>query len=266
MDKNISTINNSNTSFSLKEIREMAEYVATSGLFEGIRTVEAAVTLMMLCQAENLHPIKATQRYHIIKGRPSMKADALLGEFQARGGKVKWLTWNDTLCEAIFFAPGVVDGVTIDWTIERAQRANLTHSTAWKHYPRNMLRARVISDGIRMCMSSIIAGIYTTEEASDMPELQPPAKKISFTKNYNLGYNQNTPPIDIDEWENVVEDATDTTKDAILAEESIEACESMDELEALGEQIKSFPEKIKKHLRSKYKEKLNQLKEKRSEI
>jgi len=164
---------------SLPEIKEMANAVVRSGLFPALKTPEAAVTLMMLCQAEGLHPIMALRRYHIIQGLPSMKSDALLGEFQKRGGKVRWIKTTNEECEAMFFAPGI-DGEPppVHWTMDDAKRIGLAGKDIWKHYPRAMLRARVISEGIRISMPEIIAGIPTSEEAQDMPAsvYTPPAQ------------------------------------------------------------------------------------------
>jgi hypothetical protein len=152
---------------SLPEIKEMANAVVRSGLFPAIKTADAAVTLMWLCQAEGLHPITALRRYHIIQGTPAMKSDALLGEFQRRGGKVRWVKTDDKVCEAVFLAPGVEGEAPVRWTIEDAQRIGLTSKDNWKNYPRAMLRARVVSEGIRMSMPEIIAGIPSAEEAQD---------------------------------------------------------------------------------------------------
>lgn len=154
---------------SLPEIKEMANAVVRSGLFPALKTADAAVTLMWLCQAEGLHPIMALRRYHIISGTPAMKSDALLGEFQKRGGKVRWVKTDDKVCEAVFLAPGVEGEAPVKWTIEDAERIGLAKKDNWKNYPRAMLRARCISEGIRMSMPEIIAGIPTSEEAQDLP-------------------------------------------------------------------------------------------------
>ena len=155
------------TNPSWSEIKEIATAVAKSGLFPSIKTPEAALTLMMLCQAEGLHPVMALRRYHIFSGQISMKADAMLGEFMKRGGTIEWVKNSDTVVEAIFETPGLKKPVTVQWTIEDASRAKLTGKDNWKTYPKAMLRARVISDGIRMTMPEIISGIYTPEEVAD---------------------------------------------------------------------------------------------------
>jgi hypothetical protein len=59
--------------------------------------------------------------------------------------------------------------VEITWTIEQAKAANLSGKDVWKAYPRAMLRARCISEGIRTVFPACIVGTYTPEEIDAMP-------------------------------------------------------------------------------------------------
>lgn len=144
----------------------MATSVAKSGMFTGVRTAEQAIALMLLCQAEGMHPAIALRDYHVIQGRPTLKADAMLSRFIQSGGKVKWTCFTDEKVSAIFSHPSTGE-LEIDWTFERAQKAGLTGKDVWRQYPRNMLKARVISDGIRMMNPSVNSGMYTPEEVMD---------------------------------------------------------------------------------------------------
>jgi hypothetical protein len=49
-----------------------------------------------------------------------------------------------------------------------AERAGLTKNPTWKQYPRQMLRARVISEGVRAVFPGVAVGLYTSEEVQDM--------------------------------------------------------------------------------------------------
>jgi hypothetical protein len=151
----------------MSDIREMAKAAAASGLFPSARTPEAAMTLMLLCQAEGLHPIQALRRYHIIDGTPSMRTDAMLASFQERGGRVKWIRTDEEVCEAMFSHQSSGD-VTVKWTLEDAKRAGIASKQNWGKYPRQMLRARVISEGVRMCLPEVVVGICSEEEVRDL--------------------------------------------------------------------------------------------------
>jgi hypothetical protein len=50
---------------------------------------------------------------------------------------------------------------------DRTKAAGLTGKQTWKQYPRQMLRARVISEGIRTVYPGVAVGIYTPEEVND---------------------------------------------------------------------------------------------------
>lgn len=155
------------------QIERMAIAVSKSGLF-GAKTPEQAMALMLIAQAEGLHPAIAARDYHIIQNRPALKADAMLARFQAAGGRVKWLEMTDVHCEGEFSHPAG-GTVTIEWTIAMAERAGLTKNQTWKQYPRQMLRARCVSEGIRSVFPGVLVGTYTPEEIEDMP---PPAQVV----------------------------------------------------------------------------------------
>lgn len=165
-------------------VERMANAIAKSGLF-GIKTVDQALALMAVAQAEGRHPGSVARDYHIIEGRPALKADAMLARFQQAGGKVKWTAYTDERVAAIFSHPSGGE-VEIDWTLERAAKiisargARLIEKDSWKNYPRQMLRARVISEGIRTIYPGVIVGEYTPEEVQDfdhkpMVDITPPA-------------------------------------------------------------------------------------------
>lgn len=148
-----------------QDIEKMAKSVAASGLF-GIKTRDEAIALMLVAQAEGAHPAQAARDYHVIQGRPALKADSMLARFQAAGGAVKWTSYTDNKVAGIFSHPQGGE-LEIEWTMDRAKAAGLTGKQTWKQYPRQMLRARVISEGIRTVYPGVAVGVYTEEEVRD---------------------------------------------------------------------------------------------------
>jgi len=146
---------------------KMAAVAASSRMF-GFKTQDEALAIMLLCQGEGLHPAVALRDYHVISGRPSMKSDAMLARFQKAGGSVKWSRYDDAGVSGVFSHPAG-GSVEITWTIEQAKAANLSGKDVWKAYPRAMLRARCISEGIRTVFPACIVGTYTPEEIDAMP-------------------------------------------------------------------------------------------------
>ncbi len=153
------------------DVEKMAVAVARSGLF-GVKTPDQALALMLIAQAEGLHPAIAARDYHVINGRPTLKADAMMARFQAAGGKVEWGEYTDTKVSGKFSHP---QGGTVEviWTTKMATDAGLTRNPTWKSYPRQMLRARCISEGIRTVFPGCVVGTYTPEEAGDMEPREP---------------------------------------------------------------------------------------------
>ena len=149
----------------VQDITNMSVAFAKSGLF-GYKSSAEAFSLMMVAQANGIHPAKAVERYHIIQGRPAMKSEAMLAAFQEAGGSIRWLTRNDKVCKLNLEHPqgGSLD---IEWTIERATKAGLTGKTTWKQYPAAMLSARCVSEGVRALYPACLCGMYTPEEVSD---------------------------------------------------------------------------------------------------
>jgi hypothetical protein len=153
------------------QIERMAVSVARSGLF-GVKTPDQAMALMLIAQAEGLHPAIAARDYHVINGRPALRADAMLARFQAAGGKVEWGEYTDTKVVGKFSHPSG-GSVEIAWTTKMAQDAGLTRNPTWKSYPRQMLRSRCISEGIRTVFPGVVVGTYTPEEVGDMEPREP---------------------------------------------------------------------------------------------
>ncbi len=149
------------------EMSKMAAVAANSRMF-GFKTQDEALAIMLLCQGEGLHPAVALRDYHVISGRPSMKSDAMLARFQQAGGSVKWSRYDEAGVSGVFSHPAG-GSVEITWTIEQAKAANLSGKDVWKAYPRAMLRARCISEGIRTVFPACIVGVYTPEEVDAMP-------------------------------------------------------------------------------------------------
>lgn len=93
----------------LDDMERVSKSIAVSGLF-GITKPEQAITLMLICQAEGLNPVAALRRYHLIEGKPSMRADAMQGEFEAKGGAFIFHIRTDSIVAATAF----VDKKSID--------------------------------------------------------------------------------------------------------------------------------------------------------
>ena len=143
---------------------EFAQQASRSGMFG--QTPEQIYTLAAICHGEGIPVSRALTEYHIIKGKPSLKAEAALSRFQLRGGSVRWLERSDTAAEATFSHAQGGD-VTVRWTLEDAKRAGLLSNDTWRKFPRHMLSARCVAEGVRACFPACLGGIKLDTEISD---------------------------------------------------------------------------------------------------
>lgn len=150
----------------VSDLQVMAESIARSGLF-GMKTPDQAMALMLVAQAENAHPATITQDYDIIQGRAARKTHSVLARFQKAGGKVEWHELSEQTADATFSHPSG-GSLRMTWTFEQAKKAMLTGKDNWKNYPRAMLRARCIAEGVRAVYPAAIGGMLITEEAQDL--------------------------------------------------------------------------------------------------
>jgi hypothetical protein len=146
----------------LEQMQTMANAVAKSGLF-GAKTPEQALTIMMLAQAEGRHPMSAAKDYDIINGKPSKKAEAMLRDFLAAGGKVEWHKLTDEGAEATFSHPQG-GSVKIGWDKARMLQAKISNAEMYSKYPRAMYRSRCVSEGVRTVFPSATGGMYVPDE------------------------------------------------------------------------------------------------------
>ncbi len=154
----------------MSEFLSLAEQFEKSGMFGCTQPGQGAV-LLSTCMADQISPIEFIRTYHLIEGRPSMRADAMLAKFVQQGGKYKILSFTEDKAEALFNFGD--NEITMSMTMKEADAAGLTHSKAgkvkdnWKSFPRQMLWARVVSSAIRLVAPGIVAGVYTPEEVQD---------------------------------------------------------------------------------------------------
>ena len=155
---------------SMTEMNHLAKAISESKMF-GMQNQQQALVLMALCQSEGKDPIQAVRQFHVINGKPAMRADAMLAEFQRQGGKVAWGDRTNTSVTGTFSHPSGGD-VTVTWTLKDAETAQLLGNPTWKKFPRQMLTARVVSEAIRTILPGVVAGIYTPEEVHDIIEAE----------------------------------------------------------------------------------------------
>ena len=143
----------------LQDITQMAEVAAGSKMF-GFKNPQEAMAIMLLCQAENLHPAVAMRDYHVIQGRPALKADAMLARFQQAGGSVQWKDYTDEKVTGVFSHPSG-GSLEVSWSLAQAKSIGIANKDNWKNYPRSHAQSKVCQRGYTLGLSRLCCwGLY----------------------------------------------------------------------------------------------------------
>lgn len=156
--------------------------ICRSGMF-GCESKEAGIVFALQCVAENKPPLEMAKNYHLVKGKLTKRADAMLADFRRAGGKVTWRDLKDEKVQAAVFEFEDVQ-TPASFSMEDAKRAGLVRSgSAWDKTPAAMLRARCISETLRAIAPEIVQGVYVPEELDvTNVEPKPQAKPVSQPK------------------------------------------------------------------------------------
>jgi hypothetical protein len=146
------------------ELQAMAQVMGKTGMFG--KSPDQLLSLMLIAQAEGIHPAIASQEYDIIQGKPAINSRAALARFQAAGGSIQWITRTAQEATAVFSHPQGGQ-LQITWTMARAEQAGLAGKDLWKKYPEAMLSARVVAEGVRAVYPAALSRLYTVEEVQD---------------------------------------------------------------------------------------------------
>jgi hypothetical protein len=157
----------------LEAIDKMGEWFARSGMFR-CGKVEQGKVLALACLVERRNPLEIMREYHVMEdGTLTMRADAIQAKFENDGGSVEWVRTDGEVCEIRLEHPKAKKPITVKVTLQELRDSGValgkdgTLKANYRRSTRQMLRARAISEGVRMIRPGIIVGIVTPEEAGD---------------------------------------------------------------------------------------------------
>ena len=145
-------------------------------------SVDQGPAMALVCLCEGITPLEAQEKYHFIGGKPSMKYDAMLREFNNRGGvhtivsrtsekAAIRLQFEDQTYEAEF-TWDEAQASRWPWVKWTDHSRGLKDNWATPTDRKIMLWARLVSDTLKAFCPKIIAGIYTPEELQDIQSEQ----------------------------------------------------------------------------------------------
>lgn len=148
---------------SLEETKELAKIFAASGFFTDSREMAQAVTKIIAGRELGFGPMASMTGVFIINNRVALSANLMASAVKrTRKYDYRIVKLDDDLCDLEFFQDGKSVGHST-FTKSDAKRAGTKNMDK---FPRNMLFARAISNGVKWFCADVTGGnpIYTPEE------------------------------------------------------------------------------------------------------
>lgn len=156
---------------SLDDVRNVARLLAASNFFDAKGTNEAAIaqlaTKVLAGREMGFAPFASVNGIHVIQGKPTVSANLMAAAVKGSGRydyRVRQM--DDTAVAIEFFerTGGKLESLgTSTFTAEDAKRASTQNMSK---FPRNMLFARAMSNGVRWYTPDVFSGnaVYTPDE------------------------------------------------------------------------------------------------------
>lgn len=186
------------TEMSPADVWRFCEKLADSPLLPDAyrRNPSSVLWAMEYGRALGLDVVTTISTIHVIKGKPSQSADLMLSRTRAAGHRVRIQPGDGSCTASIWRSDDPEFENRVTWTYDDAvtgrlcelrdgrpySRSQKNEPQSWEKWPRAMLRARAISECVRMACPEVLHGaIYTPEElgavidqdGNPLPDAQP---------------------------------------------------------------------------------------------
>jgi hypothetical protein len=179
------------TAGELTLLYRLARGLAASGMFKDAKQAAQAFAKLIFARDLGLSATQGMTDIRIIEGKPEMSAN--LQAAKVRSSDVyeyRIVELTDDRCEIIFSRHGEELVPASVFTIEDAKRAGLVKKTSgghdgmWEKYPRNMLFARTVSNGVAFHCPDVMNGIrvYSEGEISAVAPSPSPVVEADATE------------------------------------------------------------------------------------
>lgn len=178
---NLTVVNN------LEEMEKYSKYFIASGMFPDIQTLSRAVVKIMAGQELGRSPFWSMKNINIIQGKPELSAGAL-ADLVKSSGRYDYVLkeWNDERCVIDWFDFknwGNKKSIgQSSFSMAEAAAVGLATKDNWKKWPKAMLFARALSQGLRTFAPDVVGGTiyYENEIQESIQVIQP--KEIANDK------------------------------------------------------------------------------------
>jgi hypothetical protein len=170
-----SIMNNQLQTTTISDVMHIAKAFSESGMFPDIKSVAQAAVKIQCGKELGIPPFAAMSGIHIIQGKPTIGAGVMAAMVKASGKYNYRVTeQTDKVCSIDYYEGAEMIG-TSTFTIEDAKKAGTKNTDK---FPRNMLFARAMSNGVKWYTPDVFAGPVYVPEEMEFPMIQEPTKRI----------------------------------------------------------------------------------------
>ena len=192
------------------EVERAAKAMVASGYFADTKAISQGIVKILAGQEIGFGPFASMNGVYIIQGKPSFGANMMAAAVKASGRyNYRVVEMSDEVCEIAFIENGQECGRS-KFTIADAKKAGTKNLDK---FPRNMLFARAMINGVRWYCPDVMNGsaIYTPEELgvetdedgkplepiiSEVIDVEPVQEKSRSQINAELGFGFDEPAKD----------------------------------------------------------------------
>ena len=179
---------------SLKEPMAIGEIFAKSGMFPDIKSQSQAVVKILAGKELGLSPFESMKNIYLVSGKLALQSNALASLIKT---SPKYDYHVDVItneeCKITFFQREGEKRIEIgvsEFTFKDGAKAGLVNKDNWKNFPRNMLFARALANGVRFYCPDAACGWHVQEEYEDLlPETR--KETITIDADGNIGKVEN---------------------------------------------------------------------------
>lgn len=154
------------TVLNFEQMSAMGKVFAESGMFADAKAAAQAIVKIQAGQEIGVPPFAAMSGIHIIQGKPAIGAGLMASCVKASGKyDYKVVESTDKICSIDFYEGGekIGNSTFTEAEAKKAQTKNMDK------YPKNMLFARAMSNGVKWFTPDVFSGpVYTPEELGDV--------------------------------------------------------------------------------------------------
>lgn len=160
----------------LTEPMAVGKVFAESGLFPDVKSQAQAAVKILAGRELGLSPFESMKNIYLVNGKLALQSNALASLVKS-SKKYDYhvdVSTNEE-CKISFFekVDGKKEPVGVsEFTFKDAAKAGLVNKDNWKNFPKNMLFARALANGVRFyCPDAACGWATTAEEVEDIYDI-----------------------------------------------------------------------------------------------